>query len=266
MRSILLIAIIFFLLAHCSEKANNSSLTQKQIDKYSVEVKNHQDEQSILNKPTEEVTREDNKIDTTSKNLNVPKVRSFDINQDDIVFGDINSRIILVEYFSPTCTHCAYYKQKVFPEIKKNYIDTKKIAYVIREFIANRQDRDAAILARCTNNKEDFLKFVNVIIGQQDHWAYSSKYRDMLTNIGKLGGVSAESYANCLNNEQILDTLMSNSKFVMMSPRFIGTPAFFINGVQFTKPFSIDVLSAAIEDAIKNAQSLLENNIEVQKK
>ena len=78
------------------------------------------------------------------------------------------------------------------------------------------------------------------------------KYREMLTNIGKLGGISAESYENCLNNERILDTLMSNSKFVMTSPRFIGTPAFFINGVQFTKPFSIDLLSGAIEDAIRS--------------
>jgi hypothetical protein len=59
---------------------------------------------------------------------------------------------------------------------------------------------------------------------------------------------------NDCNDTKILDMLMSNSKFVMAAPRFIGTPAFFINGVQFTKPFSFDLLSEAIDDAIKDTK------------
>ena len=250
MRTVFVVFCIFFLLSHCGGVIKDLTVGPTKIIRDNGEIK-----QEDKNKATE-IVAEDNKGEVAQIPLipDVPIVRSFNISPDDMVYGDINSPIVIIEYFSPTCTHCAYYKQKVFPEIKKNYIDTNKIAYVIREFIANRQDRDAAILARCANSKEDFLKFVIVIIGQQESWAYSSKYQEILTNIGKLGGVSSEAYMQCLNDTKILDMLMSNSKFVMAAPRFIGTPAFFINGVQFTKPFSFDLLSEAIDDAIKDTK------------
>jgi thiol-disulfide isomerase/thioredoxin len=47
---------------------------------------------------------------------------------DDIVIGDPKSKIVLVEYFAPTCPHCVHYHQKIFPQIKAKYIDNNKIA------------------------------------------------------------------------------------------------------------------------------------------
>jgi len=234
---------ILFIFPRCSEEATNLVPTNKQI------VESKPKPIKIMEPKTD-----DNTIvpaDEPDPTIVTPQnVRGFNISDDDIVFGNVNSPVIVVEYFSPTCPSCAYYKQKVFPEIKKKYIDTNKIAYVIREFIARKQDLDAAILARCAGDKEGFLKFVTVIIGQQESWAHTSKYREILTNIGKLGGISEESYANCLNNDKILDTLISNSKFISKSPKFIGTPAFFINGIQFSKPFSFDILSGEIDDVL----------------
>ena len=92
-------------------------------------------------------------------------VRSLSVvSSDDIVIGDPKSKIVLVEYFAPTCPHCVHYHQKIFPEIKAKYIDTNKIAYVIREFIGNKQDLDATILARCSGHTDTYLKFLEVIL------------------------------------------------------------------------------------------------------
>jgi len=157
-------------------------------------------------------------------------VRSLSVvSTDDIVIGDPKSKIVLVEYFAPTCPHCVHYHQKIFPEIKAKYIDTNKIAYVIREFIGNKQDLDATILARCSGHTDTYLKFLEVILKQQNNWAFSKNYREILTNIGSLGGVSPENFSTCLNDQNKIKILMENTKLVTNLPTFIGTPSFFIN-------------------------------------
>ncbi len=175
-------------------------------------------------------------------------VRSLSVvSTDDIVIGDPKSKIVLVEYFAPTCPHCVHYHQKIFPEIKAKYIDTNKIAYVIREFIGNKQDLDATILARCSGHTDTYLKFLEVILNQQNNWAFSKNYREILTNIGSLGGVSPENFSTCLNDQNKIKVLMENTKLVTNLPTFIGTPSFFINGKQFNEKYTFEELSKAID-------------------
>jgi protein-disulfide isomerase len=175
-------------------------------------------------------------------------VRSLSVvSTDDIVIGDPKSKIVLVEYFAPTCPHCVHYHQKIFPEIKAKYIDNNKIAYVIREFIGNKQDLDATILARCSGHTDTYLKFLEVILNQQNNWAFSKNYREILTNIGSLGGVSPENFSTCLNDQNKIKILMENTKLVTNLPTFIGTPSFFINGKQFNEKYTFEELSKAID-------------------
>jgi len=70
-------------------------------------------------------------------------ISTFSIKEDDIVLGNTNSKVVVVEYFAPTCTHCVTARHKIFPVIKERYIDTGKIAYVMREFVGNKQDLEA---------------------------------------------------------------------------------------------------------------------------
>ena len=90
-------------------------------------------------------------IEETSINKNI-NVRGFFAQADDIIYGNAESKIVFLEYFSPTCPHCVDFRNKIFPKIKEKYIDTGKILYILREFIGNKQDLDAAILARCDGN------------------------------------------------------------------------------------------------------------------
>jgi len=166
---------------------------------------------------------------------------------DDIVIGNPKSKIVLVEYFAPTCPHSVHYHQKIFPEIKAKYIDTNKIAYVLREFIGNKQDLDATILARCSGNTDTYLKFLEVILNQQNNWAFSKNYREILTNIGSLGGVPPEKFSTCLNDQDKIKILMENTKLVTNLPTFVGTPSFFINGKQFNERYTFEELSKAID-------------------
>jgi protein-disulfide isomerase len=94
---------------------------------------------------------------------------------------------------------------------------------------------------------------MDVVLQQQDNWAFSKNYREILTNIGQLGAVSAEQYASCLNNEEHIKSLLDNTRLASKMPHFIGTPSFFINGKHFTKPYTFEELSKEIDQALEGS-------------
>jgi protein-disulfide isomerase len=206
--------------------------------------------------PSQQDTTNIDKNQSTENTFAEPKklilpTRDFTLQPDDMFLGNKNAKIVLVEYFSPTCPHCVGYHKRTLPELKARYIDTNQITYISREFIGNKQDLDATILARCKGDLDSYLKFIEAILKSQDNWAFDKKYREILTNIGSLGGVSPEEYANCLNNDSLIHTLVENTKLLALDPKFIGTPSFFINGKIFTQPYTFEELSKALEAELK---------------
>src|SRR5690606_13530217 len=69
--------------------------------------------------------------------------------QTDIVLGQADAPITVIEYASMTCSHCAEFHAKVFPEFKKQYIDTGKAKFILRHFVLNGPDLVASMIARC---------------------------------------------------------------------------------------------------------------------
>ncbi len=256
---ILLISTVTITLTSCGDKADMSTPAQSSIDEYNAKL------EECAEQKEEQNNNPNNNQDKESQTkkaftINKASLSPFDIRDQDIVQGDKNAKVTVIEYFSPTCPHCAYYHKNTFPLLKQQYIDSGKITYITREFIGNKQDLDAAILARCSKDNESILKFINVILSQQDSWAANNKYREILTNIGQLGGTSPEKYASCLNDDQLTTFLISNTQLVAKLPKFVGTPAFFINGNYFTNPYTTEALSKSIDEALKNSSNPTEND------
>ena len=176
----------------------------------------------------------------------------FSIHSDDIVLGNRNSSVVLIEYSSLTCPHCAYFHKDVYPELKKKYIDTGKIAYVLREFVSNTQDLDGAILARCLDDKDDPLKLLNVLYAQQDNWAFNKNYREILENIGQLAGISRAKYGECLARTELVQMLANNSRSITFYKGFVGTPAFVINGEMHKGIYDEATIAAALDKALES--------------
>jgi protein-disulfide isomerase len=175
----------------------------------------------------------------------------FKINDNDIVIGNKNAPVYIIEYSAFTCPHCAYYHETVYAKIKDKYIDKGKVAYVLRNFIANKIDLDASTLALCDRSK--FTQFVDTLYGRQQSWAFSKNYKEILTNIGQLGGVSPDQYAQCLNDEKMREHLIMQSKNLAekLATKLVGTPAFIINGQLMTQPHSFNAISGEIEKLLK---------------
>jgi len=225
------------LLISCTQQEDFSTPAQSQIDSYRLQAR--QCSAKVASKATE--LKSHSQLDD-AKTI-------FAITEDDIVLGNSKASVVVIEYLAPTCAHCAYFYKKIFPDLKKNYIDNNKIAYVMREFIGNRQDLDATTLIYCSK-PENRLKVLDVIFMQQESWAANTKYRDILTNIAQLSGISAEQYEQCLNDKDLSTKLIGVARAVTHVPSFTGTPAFVINGAVYVGEYSYKGLSDAIDAAI----------------
>ena len=173
------------------------------------------------------------------------------ISASDMVIGSRDAKLLIIEYFTPTCTHCSLYHSKIFPELKRKYIDTGKAVYVMRECAYNKQDFDASILARCKGDADLFQKLIIHLLDTQDDWAYSKDYKKHLFKIANQYDISDEQCNLCLNDDFMANTLFDHSKLLMSDDNFVGTPSFYINGELLRSEHSLDGLSKAIDIRLK---------------
>ena len=62
------------------------------------------------------------------------KAPEFLIQADDVVRGDPNAPITLLEYSDFTCHFCKKFFHDTFPKLLSEYIETGKVRFVYRDF------------------------------------------------------------------------------------------------------------------------------------
>ena len=67
----------------------------------------------------------------------------------DVWLGPADAKVTIIEYASMTCSHCAAFHQDTYPELKKRYIDTGKVRFILREFPLDPLATAGFMLARC---------------------------------------------------------------------------------------------------------------------
>ncbi len=147
----------------------------------------------------------------------------------DMVLGDPEAPIKIVEYASLTCPHCASFHNDILPRLKADYIDTGKARLVYRDFPLDRVALQAAAIARCAGD-DRFFGFIEVLYGTQESWARSSRPIDALAAVVRVGGLKRQAIDACLADKALVDGILAvrlrgSKKFGVRS-----TPTFIING------------------------------------
>jgi len=148
---------------------------------------------------------------------------------EEIFLGNKDSKIIVIEYASMTCIHCANFHKEVFSKIKENYIDTNKIKFIFRDFPLDKQALFGSVLARCAP-KEKYFDFVKLILNTQKKWVSNDgTFMDKLKNIGKLAGLNENKINTCFKNEQMVDKIIKSRSVGEKKYNISSTPSLIIN-------------------------------------
>ena len=70
-----------------------------------------------------------------------------------IVSGNINAKITIIAYESLTCSHCADFHKDVYPQLKKDYIDTGLAKIEFRHFPLDIAAFNASKISQCNQDQ-----------------------------------------------------------------------------------------------------------------
>ena len=171
----------------------------------------------------------------------------------DIVQGKASAPVTIVEYASMTCPHCAHFHATVYPWLVKNYVDTGKVKFILREFPLDPLAAAAFMLARCEGpDKRNAV--VDLLFDQQQAWAYNDKPLEALYNAMKLTGMSKPQFDKCLQDQKLQDNVYAVSERGGKTFGVSATPTFFVNGEKVTGEVTEQSL-AKILDPLLNKKS-----------
>jgi protein-disulfide isomerase len=148
------------------------------------------------------------------------------------VEGKADAPVTVIEYFSPTCSHCKEFAETVLPVIEQDYVTPGKVRLVIREWVRN--DVDTAIMtqARCLP-AADGLAFLKDIFARQDEIFVAAQIGTLpgtLISVGTPYGITdREKFDACYKD---LDTRFNMLEVEKSAAHYNvhATPTFVIDG------------------------------------
>lgn len=150
----------------------------------------------------------------------------------EVTVGAEDAPVTMIEYLSFTCSHCADFSNKVYPDLKKDYIDTGKVQMAFREVYTHKAGLWGSMVARCDDARA-YEPIAKDIFKGFDSWSKMQDFDDIrnaFSAIGQKNGLDADTIKACLANEDEAQALVARSSVLNKADDIHGTPTFIING------------------------------------
>ncbi|HVZ06159.1 DsbA family protein [Hyphomicrobium sp.] len=166
----------------------------------------------------------------------------------EMSWGSPTAPVTIVQYMSLTCPHCRHFHETVYPELKRRFIDTGKVRYILREFPIGKTSGNATIALRCAP-PDKYLELYGKFMKQQASWVSLEVRLDAIYAVARQVGMTRPQFDACLQNQGMI----TNLKWVKDRGRklgIVGTPNFFIG----TKLIKKELTIAEIADYVEKAE------------
>ena len=94
-----------------------------------------------------------------------------------IISGNENAKITIIAYESLTCSHCASFHEDIYPQLKKDYIDTGLAKIEFRHFPLDIAALNASKIAQCKQGQS--LEVLNSLYSNQQAWVRGNTIEDI---------------------------------------------------------------------------------------
>ena len=175
-------------------------------------------------------------------------------NKDLTIYeGNVDAKVIIKVYESLTCGHCADFHKKVYPKLKKDFIDTGLIKIEFRSFPLDLAAFNAAKIAHCGHSGKS--KMLHRFFNEQDKWVKGETVEELAKNFKKYYKDVVEyetgiNYEKCLNDKNIEDYILNDRIDAAKKFKINSTPTLIINDKKFEKPLNYKNLKKSIEKLI----------------
>jgi len=167
-----------------------------------------------------------------------------------ITIGNKDAKITIIAFESLTCSHCANFHKNVFPELKKEFLDTGIAKIEFRHFPLDIAAFNASKVSQCKNDgNSDILES---LYANQQKWVKGSSIQEANKNLQKFlksEGFSID-FNTCINNKEIEDFVLNDRIDGAKNFKVNSTPTIIINNEKFEKTLNYKNLKKALEKLI----------------
>ncbi len=163
----------------------------------------------------------------------------------EMSWGRADAPVVIIQYASLTCQHCNNFHEKTFPELKRTYIDTGKVRYVLREFPIGKTSGMATIALRCAA-PDKYLELYGKFMSQQSAWVSQEVRLDPIFAVAQQVGMTRPQFDACRENQGMIENL----KWVKDRGRklgIVGTPNYFVGDQLIKKELTMADIRALVE-------------------
>ena len=167
-----------------------------------------------------------------------------------ITSGNKNAKITIIAYESLTCSHCANFHNDVYPQLKKEYIDTGLAKIEFRHFPLDIAAFNASKIAQCDSNQS--LDILESLYSNQQEWVRGSsieEVNDNLKNFIEKEGFKIN-FEKCVNNKNIENFILNDRIEGVKKFKVNATPTIIINNKKFEKSLNYKNLKKILEKLI----------------
>ena len=176
-------------------------------------------------------------------NLNAEEIKR-------ITVGNKDAKITIIAFESLTCSHCANFHKNVYPELKKEYLDTGLAKIEFRHFPLDIAAFNASKVAQCNNDGNSAI--LESLYANQQKWVKGSSVEEANKNLQiflKNEGFSID-FESCVNNKNIEDFVLNDRIEGAKNFKISSTPTIIINNKKFEKKLNYKNLKKALEKMI----------------
>ena len=167
-----------------------------------------------------------------------------------IMVGNKDAKITIITYESLTCSHCADFHINVYPQLKKNYIDTGIVKIEFRHFPLDIAAFNASKLSQCKNDGDS--EILNSLYLNQPKWIKGKTIEEINENLKKF--IKAEgfnlNFNQCTNNKDIEEFVLNDRVEGTKKFKVNATPTIIINDKKFEKSLNYKNLKKTLEKLI----------------
>ena len=167
-----------------------------------------------------------------------------------ITSGKENAKITIIAYESLTCSHCADFHKKIYPQLKKDFIDPGLVKIEFRHFPLDAAAFNASKIAQC--NKLQSLEILEGLYANQQDWVKGKTVIELNENLKKF--INKEGYKidfeKCINDKKIEDFVLNDRVEGAKKYKVNSTPTIIINNKKFDKSLNYKNLKKSLEKLI----------------
>ena len=167
-----------------------------------------------------------------------------------ISVGNVDAKITIIAFESLTCSHCANFHKDVYPQLKKEYLDTGLAKIEFRHFPLDIAAFNASKVSQCKNDGDSSI--LNSLFSNQQKWVKGNSVEEANKNLQKFlvnEGFNVD-FEKCIKNEEIEDFVLNDRIDGVKKYKVNATPTIIINNEKFEKPLNYKNLKKTLEKLI----------------